>query len=688
MTFEHKRSVRLVLRNPALLGLSLAGVFGCEKAVSVAGPALVVTRIAVSPRQVALKANQTSQFMAVGLTAAGDTGNVPVTWTATAGSIVDTFSYGSRHYATYQPSAVPGNYLVIATQPPLKATADTSTVVVLQVPVVSVAISPAIASVLAGATLQLAAIPKDSSSNTLTGHVVTWVSSNTSVATVGGNGLVTGQAAGSATITATSEGKTGSTALTVQAPPPATHTGYYVTPTGTASGNGSASQPWDLATALASAAVHPGDTVWLRGGTYRGQFSSRLTGTPTNPIVVRQYPGERATIDGVLYIGTSGTSSVAAYSWYWGFEVMNSNQAGPYLDGVYQFAPGTKLINLVVHDAVATGIYSDVLASNDATEVYGCLSYNNGHMNNNNHGLYVMNKGPSIRKVTDNILFNNWAYGIQMYATYPQVLENLQAVGNVAFNNETIAPTHNNGDILIGGNLQQHGVKGAVISQNYTYRNVGYMTANIGWVSGQQDQDIVLTNNYFVGFVQITDWVTATITGNTIYGTRAFHPGTDGMVSVRGPFGGWTFSNNTLYGDSTPASWGYNDAYPGMSFAPWKATTGLRPGVYVGSAPTGVNVVVRPNQYELGRANIIVYNWAQQSTVSVDLSGTLSVGDHYVVQNVQDFYGTPVASGTYGGGSVQLPMAGITPPAPIGRSYTPAPITGPTFNAFVLMKTP
>src|SRR5438552_8092705 len=156
MTFEHKRSVRLVLRNPALLGLSLAGVFGCEKAVSVAGPALVVTRIAVSPRQVALKANQTSQFMAVGLTAAGDTGNVPVTWTATAGSIVDTFSYGSRHYATYQPSAVPGNYLVIATQPPLKATADTSTVVVLQVPVVSVAISPAIASVLAGATLQLA----------------------------------------------------------------------------------------------------------------------------------------------------------------------------------------------------------------------------------------------------------------------------------------------------------------------------------------------------------------------------------------------------------------------------------------------------------------------------------------------------------------------------------------------------
>ena len=104
---------------------------------------------------------------------------------------------------------------------------------------------------------------------------------------------------------------------------------------------------------------------------------------------------------------------------------------------------------------------------------------------------------------------------------------------------------------------------------------------------------------------------------------------------------------------------------------------------------TGVNVLVRPNQYELGRANIIVYNWAQQGTVSVDVSGILNVGDHYVVQHAQDLYGAPIAGGTYDGGPLQLPAVSITPPTPLGTSTVePAPVTGPTFNVFVLMKTP
>jgi hypothetical protein len=70
----------------------------------------------------------------------------------------------------------------------------------------------------------------------------------------------------------------------------------------------------------------------------------------------------------------------------------------------------------------------------------------------------------------------------------------------------------------------------------------------------------------------------------------------------------------------------------------------------------------------------------------VDLSAVLHVGDRYVVQNVQDFYGTPVARGTYEGGRIDLPMAGIAPPAPVGRAFTPPPVTGPTFNVFVVLK--
>src|SRR5206468_5224052 len=115
--------------------------------------------------------------------------------------------------------------------------------------VASVAVTPTAATITAGGIQQLSAVTKDAAGNTLTGRVVTWVSSNTSIATVSGSGLVTGQAAGGATITATSEGKSGTATITVQASPVGTHAGHYVAPSGSLSGDGSAGKPWDLATA-------------------------------------------------------------------------------------------------------------------------------------------------------------------------------------------------------------------------------------------------------------------------------------------------------------------------------------------------------------------------------------------------------------------------------------------------------
>ncbi len=81
---------------------------------------------------------------------------------------------------------------------------------------------------------------------------------------------------------------------------PAAAADFYVSPTASASGTGSIGNPWKLQTALNHpSAVKPGDTIWLRGGTYTGApFTSNLNGTSASPIIVRQYPGERATIDG------------------------------------------------------------------------------------------------------------------------------------------------------------------------------------------------------------------------------------------------------------------------------------------------------------------------------------------------------------------------------------------------------
>src|SRR5438309_9886501 len=77
---------------------------------------------------------------------------------------------------------------------------------------------------------------------------------------------------------------------------------FYVSPTGAPSGDGSFANPWDLATALdGPAAVTPGSTIWLRGGTYAdgayyGGYLSTLTGTGAAPIGVRQFAGERVRV--------------------------------------------------------------------------------------------------------------------------------------------------------------------------------------------------------------------------------------------------------------------------------------------------------------------------------------------------------------------------------------------------------
>src|SRR5438445_26532 len=86
------------------------------------------------------------------------------------------------------------------------------------VPAAAVTVSPAAASILAGTTVQLAAVTKDSAGKTLARRTTTWTTSNSGVATVSASGLVTGVAAGSVTVTATSEGQSGTARVTVTAP--------------------------------------------------------------------------------------------------------------------------------------------------------------------------------------------------------------------------------------------------------------------------------------------------------------------------------------------------------------------------------------------------------------------------------------------------------------------------------------
>src|SRR5436309_511647 len=217
MTFKHKLSRRLALLFSATAVVAIA-MNACEIPIATSPPA-DVGQLLISPKTATVQPNQDVMLTAVALTPQGDTAQVSVSWSATGGSITDTSTNGRRHYGHWK-NASCGTSQVTATSHPGGKSDAASLTVTCPTPVASVSVAPAAASVQVSGTVQLTATPKDANGTPLSGRTVTWASSNTSVASVTGSGLVTGAAAGSATITATSEGQSGSATVTVQAPQP------------------------------------------------------------------------------------------------------------------------------------------------------------------------------------------------------------------------------------------------------------------------------------------------------------------------------------------------------------------------------------------------------------------------------------------------------------------------------------
>jgi len=212
MTFKHTLSSGLLA--------SVATLAACEFPTRNPSDSIhQVVQVIVVPESLNLAPAQQFRFAAYGRTASGDSTAVAVSWTASGGSITPD--------GMFVADTAVGDFQVSATSVPLKLS-TASWVRIRRRPVASVAVTPATASLQVGQTAQLAAMPRDSAGNALPRRAVTWASDNAVVATVNSGGLVTANAGGSATITATSEGQSGSAAVTVTNVPVAT---VSVTPT-------------------------------------------------------------------------------------------------------------------------------------------------------------------------------------------------------------------------------------------------------------------------------------------------------------------------------------------------------------------------------------------------------------------------------------------------------------------------
>lgn len=184
-----------------------ATVEGKSGTASVAVQPVPVASVTVTPPSSTLIVDATVQLGATTKDSTGATlSGRAVTW-STSDAAVATVSTAGLVTAKAAGSAT-----ITATS---EGKSGTAAITVALPPVASVTVSPATGSVSPGLTLQLTATTNDASGQPLTGRPVTWTTSDASKATVGSSGVVTGVSPGSVTITATSEGKSGSAILTV-----------------------------------------------------------------------------------------------------------------------------------------------------------------------------------------------------------------------------------------------------------------------------------------------------------------------------------------------------------------------------------------------------------------------------------------------------------------------------------------
>jgi hypothetical protein len=315
-------------------------------------------------------------------------------------------------------------------------------------------------------------------------------------------------------------------------------------------------------------------------------------------------------------------------------------------------------------------------------ELYGCLVYNNGTNENIDHGIYAHNETAGSKAIVDNVFFNNYARGIQIYADGDVVLHDIRAEGNVAFNNGSISAGSTPANLLVSASVPTSGM---TVRDNLLYASPGTdgIALRIGDYDASFNGDIVIEGNYAgggaAGLQMRHRWSQATVRNNTFVGSTEVVQ-TGGLALLLA----YTWTGNRYHRDPAATGWEHDNTE--YDFAGWKAQTSLgSEDQAVGTMPAEARVFVRPNRYEAGRGHVIVYNWPHAASVAVDLSGVLSAGDRYEVRNVQDVFGAPVVAGTFDGGAVVIPMGGVTPPAPIGR-LTPrqAPRTAPEFDVFLV----
>jgi hypothetical protein len=284
---------------------------------------------------------------------------------------------------------------------------------------------------------------------------------------------------------------------------------FYVATTGSDSNPGTLAQPWKTMEG-AQSKLSPGDTVYIRGGTYAGAHVITVSGTASARINFVGYPGESP----IIVNDASNYNNLSIQGSYLTFDHLKVTQ--PFDRGkALEITLGKNhvtLSNCEVYGSVGQG----VMLIGDHNTIIRNAIHDNGSYQNQDHGMYVEGQYNNIQY---NRIYNNWAYGLHLYS-------------------ESGQPGGNN---LVEGNLIYHNGYGGVSS-------VG-STSTSGMIVAESHPSDTIRNNVFCDNANYGVVIRAGLPNNTFTGN----------VSCYNKRGGFEFEQSGA-GDTFTGNVSYNDA--------------------------------------------------------------------------------------------------------------------------------
>ena len=337
-------------------------------------------------------------------------------------------------------------------------------------------------------------------------------------------------------------------------------------------GDGSLNKPWDLQTALSQSAdkINGGDIIWIHEGTYNGRYSSSLNSNNNGKIIVKPYKNAKVILNGNIassknavleVMGKGVTFQDLEITFLGEFKRNESDSNFKPVYGINHLAGSDcEFVNLKIHNNPGVGFGSWRKTGN--TKIIGCTIFNNGYIGKKRGrgvGIYVQNESDDTRLIKDNLIFNNYYKGVEIWSANRhakfEFVKNVAFVNNVVFNNGNVSGGRY--DNLIVGTDDRDGkniAKNITISNNVFYHNTNINNAQIngdapsltiGFTHSAPVENLTVNRNIVIGrnnALRLLHINSAKFSNNLVY-SGYVHSSPVYLKSQDG----WDFSNNHYY---------------------------------------------------------------------------------------------------------------------------------------------